>query len=593
MFCPECGTRIEDTERFCPECGTAVENTAEEVSVSEPCNEPESSKGESRDFIISCIILTNIERLAETLDTDKESISELLDQFIEIKKGAGIRYRLADVSNYTYFKTGFLGTKKRVSLNAKSTLWEHTDILLDIHTHEKSKKKEKMSEYLFIIGGNDVIPMPCTKNYVAHNKDNKTVDSDILYSFPYGSEMHASLENLEIFKYDQLFHVGRLPFGKDSTIDDLRDYLQRDIEYTYGIPFTEAYGQCDPNWKNVSAKVAQESSLSDYMRNFDGRVAAEFYHRRMILSPMVDINNLNQIFHTEASLYYYNMHGSNALNNPYYHGQDVTDKNYWVAGLSPKYMTMAQQPNIVCTEACYGARFIGLQKSQSMMLSSIFSNTMAFLGSSRVSWGQGDNGATSPNAVHVSNADIMALVFINAVLQGYNVGTALFIARNAVYKSDQPGNPNTALTIVEFNLFGDPTLFLTAEEKSYTGKESKNIEIKEAETKPFADNDTKLGYTREDIKNESEQGDMSLLQQVRSAVNANIMHIHEIIGKHLYEAYNIEPRPAESIFKIRYANGSEEYHFNYKVSQKSDDVQQYYSVTASADGDIKRIQQSK
>mgnify|MGYP003425445841 CR=1 FL=1 len=99
MFCPECGTRIEDTERFCPECGTAVENTAEEVSVSEPCNEPESSKGESRDFIISCIILTNIERLAETLDTDKESISELLDQFIEIKKSAGIRYRLADVSN--------------------------------------------------------------------------------------------------------------------------------------------------------------------------------------------------------------------------------------------------------------------------------------------------------------------------------------------------------------------------------------------------------------------------------------------------------------------------------------------------------------
>ena len=76
-------------------------------------------------------------------------------------------------------------------------------------------------------------------------------------------------------------------------------------------------------------------------------------------------------------------------------------------------------------------------------------------------------------------------------------------------------------------------------------------------------------------------------------MNANIMHIHEIIGKHLYEAYNIEPRPAESIFKIRYANGSEEYHFNYKVSQKSDDVQQYYSVTASADGDIKRVQQSK
>lgn len=590
MYCPECGNKIEDSARFCPECGTRIEYVADN-NKNTGSNEQQNSK-DSCDIVISGIILTNTELLAKSINSKKEDIVKLLEQFIDIKKEAGIRYRLADASNYTYFKKGFLGSRKKVSLDANSNVWDYTDILFDIHEYEKSKE-DIISEYLFIIGGNDVVPMPCTKNYVAHNKDNRTVDSDILYSFPYGKEMLTSLENLEIFKYDQLFYVGRLPFGKDSTYNDLHSYLQRNIENTLGIPFNEAYGQCDPNWKNVSARVMAESSLNEFLRNFDGRVAAEFYYNRLILSPYVDINNLNQIFHKSASLYYYNMHGSNALNTPYYLGESI-NKDLCVAGLSPEHMSSTQNPNVVFSEACYGARFIGLNKEQSMMLSSIHSNTLAFIGSSRVSWGAGDNGVTSPDNAGVLNADIMALAFIGAILEGYNMGQAMLIARNAVYESRNPGDPHAALTIVEFNLFGDPTLFLVASEELLNkNKETKQIQIKEADKKPLVDKDDNISYTREDIKESEEEKPTSLLQQVRNAVNANIAQIHEIIGKELYERYGIEPRPADSIFKIKYADGHETYHFNYKTSNKESEIQEYCSVTASPDGKINNIQYSK
>lgn len=589
MYCPECGTKIEDDARFCPECGTRMEQATHNVDDVQECAAEDSK---DNDIVISCIILTNINLLAKSLHADANDIRTLLQQFIDIKKQAGIRYLLADASNYTYCKRGFLGARKKVSLDANSSIWDYTDILMDIHTHEKSGKRI-VSEYVFIVGGNDVIPMPCTKNYVAHNKDNKTVDSDILYSFPYGKEMLANLENLEIFKYDQLFHVGRLPFGKDSTLDDLCSYLQRDIENTYGIPFTEAYAQCDPNWKNVSTRVAAESSLIEYLRNFDGKIIEECYYNRLILSPHVDIRNLDQIFHTSASLYYYNMHGSNALETPFYLGESI-DKNICVPGIAPQHMGSIQTPNAVFSEACYGARFIGLDKEKSMMLSSIHSNTLNFVGSSRVSWGATDNGASSPNNVGVSNADIMAAVYIKALLEGYNMGQALLIARNAVFNSRQPGDPHAALTIVEFNLFGDPTLYIVASEELLNkAKQEKQINTKPTDKKPLADKNDAVSYTREDIKNEEEEGPTSLLQQVRNAVNSNIAQMHEIIGKELYATYGIEPRPADSIFKIKYADGRETYHFNYKTSDKNSDIEQYCSVTASPDGKIENVLHSK
>lgn len=646
MFCPECGNRVEEGELFCPECGTKIENTVlfgdDNNSNNTPINTGNASPVVVRDdsehkrnklknimtvltpvaiiggkrllgsmsevlgdIILNCcksdgspsnreiipggcIIFTNINQLSKKFKVESSLLNELFKQFIDIKKKAGITYHLADVSNYTYkCKKGFLGISKKVSLDSKSELGEYLDILADI-IESKKAENETPPTYLFIIGGHDTIPMPRIKNYEPYKDINKTVDTDILYAYPYGSEMIPLLESKELFRYEQAFHIGRLPFGNNSNYNSLFNYLQRDINCTYGIEISQSYAQCDPNWKNVSTRVSKESKAGGFLRNLDGQLSDEYYYNRMILSPMVHIENVQQIFDKKASLYYYNLHGG--YTEKFYYGAIKGTKNATPV-LSPGEMKSCENPNIVASEACYGARFIGLNEEESMLLSSIHSQTMNFLGSSRLSWGCGDGDITSPQQAGVMNADIMAYAFMRALLEKHTVGEAMFIARRSVFSNQNPADPKTALTIVEFNLFGDPTLFLVPQRENATNK---SINIVQTDEEPLCSKETPLATHIEEIENNDKQDTpVSILQQVRNAVNANIAQMHDIIGKHLYKAYGIEPRPADSIFKIKYANGNEEYNFKYEVSDKNAQIPQYISVTTTSAGNIKEINTSK
>ena len=72
MFCPECGTKIEDSNRFCPECGTKIEEvkvneqivtTQEELST----NSNEEDKSDSEVFARG-ILFTNTNLLAKSME---------------------------------------------------------------------------------------------------------------------------------------------------------------------------------------------------------------------------------------------------------------------------------------------------------------------------------------------------------------------------------------------------------------------------------------------------------------------------------------------------------------------------------------------
>lgn len=618
MYCPNCGKEIETSQAFCAECGFNLNEYFKEVqeetvtipvaTVPAPdretnestvasrlsCNKQSgrgySSSKDSLDSIVpgGCIILTNIGLLAKKFDVKTSQVKELLECFVEIKQQAGVTYYIIDAGDYTYkSKKGIFGSKK-VALHSGSDIGGYMDILMDFVSF-KEKSKENVPENLFIIGGNDIIPMPKTKNYVPINDANKTIDSDILYSFPYGSGMVDELEKQEIFKYDQVFHTGRLPFAKDATFDDLFSYLQRDIDHTFGIKMNEMYAQCDPNWKNVSVKISRLSYIDNFMRNFDGRISDEYYYNKIILSPMVLLNNINQIFHPSATLYYYNLHGGNTA--PFYFGVPLKGENA-VPVLSPEYMAATQSPNVVVSEACYGARFIGLKKDESMLLSSLSANTLNFVGSSRVSWGNQDNEHTTPENVGVSSADVLAYRFMKALFEGYKMGEAMFIARNEVLTSCKAGDLKAALTVVEFNLFGDPTLFIISDDNEEDNK-SKSADTRHLKPKAYIEKSIPMSYSAEVIKTDKHDDNMSILQQVRNAVDANIAQIHDTISSHLYQAYGIAPRPASSIFKVRYGDGREEYDFRYEVSGKEAEEKTYYSVTASPTGTILNTQSSK
>ena len=573
MFCPECGNRIEDQNiHFCPECGARIEqesNTEKKTPV----------KPHPQGMSMHGLIFTNLGLLAEKTGTDEQSLMAIFDAFIRQKREYGISYKLVDAGNYTYRKSGFWGNSKKVHLKITSPLWDYMDILMDVHNGEQAAGDE-ISQYLFIIGGSDIIPMPCIHHYIPNDSNDDSIDTDMLYAYPYGKEMITLLENQAAFTYDQLFFVGRLPLGEDASLEDLCGYLERNIDYSNGFPMNEAYGQCDPHWKKVSSYVANDLLNGNYFRDLSRYLSPDHYYNRLLLSPMVVEGNLQQVFHTNASLYYFNLHGGEGLESRGYAGVMLNKEEYGaLPAIEPEHMMTCEEPNIVISEACYGGRFIGLDQHHSMMLASLFTNTLAFVGSSRVAWGAVDDASSPQSGVSVSYADIIAGYFISAILQGYTVAEALFIARSAVLQGTVPGDPHAALTVVEFNLFGDPMTTMNVRTNLKSGN-------KITSKTTLVDPNTKIGCTIEKIKTEKENG--SILEQVRGAVNANIQQIHATIGQHLYASYGIKPRPMEEVLKIKYSNGQEEMKFNYDLTSERQ-IPARFVVTTSSDGKIKSV----
>ena len=118
MFCPECGSRIDDEQAlFCEECGTRVRDE-EPVAPSVEAQESEPVDGKS-DFVSADetahgLILTNLSLLAAKLRVSKSSLEKLLQQYIDGKREWGITWELIDADNYAFKKRNLLGMGRTV-----------------------------------------------------------------------------------------------------------------------------------------------------------------------------------------------------------------------------------------------------------------------------------------------------------------------------------------------------------------------------------------------------------------------------------------------------------------------------------------------
>ena len=557
MYCPECGYQIEEEEtRFCPECGTRVLDEIEIGGECMPSRETDSG--------VCGIIMTNVYLLAQKMKAQEADVRLMLKRFIEEKKDFGIYYRLADVSQYTFHRQNILGFSKTIHLKDKSSVWEYMDVLADELLYDTAK-------YLFIIGGDDIVPMPCVQHF-ANDCDDTTIDTDILYAYPYGKDSLAMLENATLFEREPLLMVGRLPVEKDTSFEEWSGYLERSLKCSIGIPVAGAYAQCDPNWKNISVSVAGRLIDDGWLMNMDGRLSGDYYYHRLILSPRIDAISVEQVFRSGASLYYYNLHGSDKLEERSYIGC-TTSKLMSFPVLFPEHMSSCTNPNLVISEACYGARFIGLDKKHSMLLASLYSNTLAYVGSSRIAWGTEDPRFMTGHEVLLPQcADVIARMFIDAMMQGYTVGEAMLLSRMRLLEQDV--TPHALASVVEFNLFGDPTLAMRVEK-------SKRVEMKECKMR-------NMGFVVEKIETSEAGLDESPLQRVRQAIDDNTSWIQNNIGKHLYSRYGLEPRPANYIYKLEYSDGIKELNFVYKVPSEAI-KQMEYVVRTTEEGKVKSV----
>ena len=104
----------------------------------------------------------------------------------------------------------------------------------------------------------------------------------------------------------------------------------------------------------------------------------------------------------------------------------------------------------------------------------------------------------------------------------------------------------------------------------------------------IAPKEIEIGFEIEDITNK----EISILERIRGAVDANISDIVGRIGNNLYAEYGIAPRKPNKIFKVSYKDSSvKEYNILYE--EKKSEVIQKMVVITDEKGNISSVYTSK
>ena len=504
--CKHCGAILADDDKFCGNCGHQVFKPSFHSESQEKHYKP---KG---------IIMTDSVRLARKFNVSQTVVLSLLRGYID-NVSPRISYQLLD------------------TFQQPSRQWQAY--------HQALYKNRYLTfqnrlEYLFIIGSDDIIPVPEIRNCMVTNRT-EMVPTDILYGYniSYLGQQEADVNIL--FQSRLSYHVGRLPLGTDATLDQLQNYMIRSASYCHsGVPVQLAYGQCDPHWKLVSSEVVADLKECELLPDIEA--PASVLYDKLLLSPYITCETIGRAFNRYSNLYYFNMHGSDHPERPFFLGASLEDDEMY-PGIGPETIGTAKYDNIVITEACYGGKYIRLETRQSMLLSAIFSSTMFYLGSSVVAYGTIDKGFE--NGAKIGSADIMAKEFISNLMKGYSAGDALHRTRQTLFEvSHSVMAASNLLTIYEFSLYGDPSLKVRFPNQ-------KDASAASHDTMP--NNISTSSYHIEQVYGNKAD---SILAMVRSRVDSSLASLQQEIQRQLTEM-GIRPRQLESISRVRFGISSQ------------------------------------
>ena len=250
MFCPNCGKKCGDNDLFCGGCGTRLPArpvTASPAADAAPVapavraagDTPAASASHGAGIPSGCgaasaasaraaaragsgaaagskepagpmaegVIFTNLQALARKFGTDAAAVRKLLAAYAEASAAHGIRYRIVDAGDYV-FRNPEAGRNRAVTLSPADSWVEHGYLLADYYRFGRSTADDE-TNYLFIVGGADVIPMPVLPQYITDPDYSDTdIDSDIPYAYLLGERTYPHAGDGRNFPVRTIFPYG-------------------------------------------------------------------------------------------------------------------------------------------------------------------------------------------------------------------------------------------------------------------------------------------------------------------------------------------------------------------------------------------------
>ncbi len=555
------------------------------------------------------IILTNSALIARKYKhTNPRDVVNVIRRFIDgIYDLNGFQWELID-----------LGCNEMADAIDKEASWMNYAQLLSDYADGVGIKKSAHTP-LYIIGGNDVIPMPDFYASIGH--DVKTIeDSDLLYCFP------TDYAWKKVSIKDAVFNVARLPLDYvgsgtlDSTIEqDLGNYFQRALKtMEQGIPFSYAMmtansGKTDRNdWTWTSADVM--SKLPQQQLENDGVLTKD----NMFLCPELDVLGEEYLSNENVELYkqclektdmlFINLHGSPCKNMSGYLGAE-NHSAYW--GMTIELMKTLHVP-VINAFPCYGARYGQYyfdnndgsvpdyevyDREDSMLLTAFYeSEVHLFTGSCTSSMcskviGSGsitDHINDSASAVDLlmpaGYAEAMLKLYACYLIQGEPAGYAFLHAKIDYlnYRAKYENKDLVFLTLNQFNLFGCPTLYLSPQDATRQLRDTfKSFSV---EPKELPDVNYKTEYDR------FEQGIDGVLCRARTLVDNNLRVLDEKIRTLLYESLGLTEDNLTRIESVEYS-GQQTYNFTY--SKNNPVYPEFFIIQSDSRGNIMDILESR
>jgi hypothetical protein len=301
------------------------------------------------------------------------------------------------------------------------------DLLDGIASLEAKLWSGSPADYLFLIGDSGVVP--------TWTVDNPAADSDksLASDAPYGAAQGGGGADALLVP-DRA--VARAPFGgQDERGRDLSWFLDGLLTGPAPGGRGRAFGLTASVWKDQAAKVYGLAS--------DAAIRS---------SPPLVLDSFDAAWLAARSLVYFNVHGSQE--EPYWYGQEGLS---YPRVLSPEIVARSRPAgSLVVTEACYGGLVEGRSARTSIALGFLAAGAAALVGASAIAYG-------SPDA-RLTEADLLAYLFIKRALASERYGDAFreskidFAAEMLNRQGYLDGDDKK--TLLEFNLFGDPTASL-------------------------------------------------------------------------------------------------------------------------------------
>lgn len=527
----------------------------------------------------SGVIFTDIRRLCmkffnDACDGARLKVLEGLDRYIQGCAEMGIQYQLLDVSNsfYGYIMDG----------NEPERYLE----LLDDYCKQHSISAEN-PQALFIIGGQDVIPMLQFHNPTemplsypsSEDLANRTLDTDLPYAFERQFTQTDSNRDLAILRlnetfFEPRFYVSRLPLEEGfltSLEDDLFAYLNKALQAhkEQGIQISRPILTACSSARKVAAIMTRGIPLTPL------QTEAGLVENDTFLSPLLraeDKETVDKYMKTlsESDMLIFLLHGSPRPNSPDFYGDDRTSSEILEqpAAFCPQMLDSCSA-KVFASISCFGAKFIGFNRNNSILLHAMHGDTLLFMGSSRSALGDFDptliDQRTGEERKESSCAIILMRKYLHAIMRGVPAGEALMQAKMEYFKweLESPKHdsiPAFSLTIQEFNLFGDPLLQLYP---MPIGNEEILDNSIPGESIPYA----KPGLG-ENIKyeclHEAASAQQSIRGSVSQLVDSNLAWIHKNLCEPLYQMYGLPVRNLHTVFRYTDAAGEEEIIVNYR-----------------------------